>query len=404
MQFSVWTAESILKSSCVEVTTSKCMQHDVPIKGGLRDPRFGVLGPGKCATCGKTKTHCAGHFGHAVLAEPMYHISWMQPTLLHLRHLCEACGAYRSRCCGHKNGKYQWDKFKGCVTRNGEPYTAREALERFRAYGCGHLILTVLPIPPIHVRPPLTSGGKTLGENDLTYRLQNIMRKNEALAKCLASQKPDVVVAQAREGLQNALVGYINHNKLNCRRNRNKREYTSLTARLSSKEGRVRANLMGKRANSTARCVITPDDRLGLGEIGVPASVAKILTKNVKVTAYNKRTLEEWVSNGSVRYIRRGDGSRIDTSIRKPSLEVGWCVERSMKDGDVVLFNRQPSLHKMSMMAHTVRCVVSCLALTLLTFPQVKILPYDTFRMNVSCTTPYNGDFDGVTRRRQQGA
>ncbi len=131
----------------------------------------------------------------------------------------------------------------------------------------------------------------------------------------------------------------------------------------------MRANLMGKRANSTARCVITPDDRLGLGEIGVPASVAKILTKNVKVTAYNKRTLEEWVSNGSVRYIRRGDGSRIDTSIRKPSLEVGWCVERSMKDGDVVLFNRQPSLHKMSMMAHTVRCVVSRPALTLLTFP-----------------------------------
>ena len=378
LQFEVWTTQSIIRSSCVEITSSKCLQHDVPIKGGLRDPRFGVIGPGKCTTCGKTRTQCPGHFGHLKLAAPMYHISWMSSTLYFLRHICEECGAFKTKC-GHKNGKYAWDKFRASVTRNGEPFPAQEAHERFQNHeDAAHLVLHVLPVPPIHVRPPLVSGGKTLGENDLTYRLQNIIRKNEILARLIRSKKPYIVQDQAREGLQNAIIGYINHHKLNNRRNRNKREYTSLTARLSSKEGRVRANLMGKRANSTARCVITPDDRLALGEIGVPASVAKTLTKDVKVTSYNKQQLELLLEQGKIRYIRKPDGSRIDTSIRKPSLEVGWNVERSMQNEDVVLFNRQPSLHKMSMMAHTVR-----------------ILPYDTFRMNVACTSPYNADFDG---------
>ena len=59
-------------------------------------------------------------------------------------------------------------------------------------------------------------------------------------------------------------------------------------------------------------------------------------------------------------------------------LEPGYKVERHLRDGDTVVFNRQPSLHKMSTMGH-----------------QVKILPYSTFRLNLSVTSPYNADFDG---------
>jgi DNA-directed RNA polymerase II subunit RPB1 len=59
-------------------------------------------------------------------------------------------------------------------------------------------------------------------------------------------------------------------------------------------------------------------------------------------------------------------------------LEIGYVVERHLQDGDYVMFNRQPSLHKMSIMGH-----------------RVKVLPYSTFRMNLSVTTPYNADFDG---------
>ena len=406
VSFGVWTSESILRASCVEVTSSKCLVHDQPVKGGLRDPRFGILGKGRCATCGRGRVTCPGHWGHVVLSAPMYHISWINHTLHWLRSLCEGCGvlrgegtlrnrasrSHRTCKCGVKRAKYGWDKTRACVLRNDELYPASEALKRFKAYASADhtpadLILTVFPVPPLHVRPPLISGGRTRGEDDLTYRFQNILRKNEALTKCIQGHKPRVVCDQARENLQNALTGYINHNKLTNRRHRNKREYTSLTGRLSSKEGRVRGNLMGKRANATARSVITPDDRLAMGQIGIPASVAKTLTKCVRVTAYNKRELEYQVETGAVRYVLRPDGSRVDTSIRKPSLEVGWEVERSMVDGDIVLFNRQPSLHKMSMMAH-----------------EVRILPYDTFRMNTSCTSPYNADFDGVTHCCQQGA
>lgn len=53
-------------------------------------------------------------------------------------------------------------------------------------------------------------------------------------------------------------------------------------------------------------------------------------------------------------------------------------MERHIRDGDLVIFNRQPTLHKMSMMGH-----------------RVKVLPWSTFRMNLSCTSPYNADFDG---------
>jgi len=59
-------------------------------------------------------------------------------------------------------------------------------------------------------------------------------------------------------------------------------------------------------------------------------------------------------------------------------LKVGYIVEQHLVDGDIVLFNRQPSLRKMSIMAH-----------------EVKVLPFSTFRLNLSVTSPYNVDFDG---------
>ena len=61
-----------------------------------------------------------------------------------------------------------------------------------------------------------------------------------------------------------------------------------------------------------------------------------------------------------------------------PALKEGMIVERHINDGDIVLFNRQPSLHKMPIMGH-----------------RVRVLDYSTFRLNLSCTTPYNADFDG---------
>jgi DNA-directed RNA polymerase II subunit RPB1 len=97
--------------------------------------------------------------------------------------------------------------------------------------------------------------------------------------------------------------------------------------------------------------------------------------------------MQELIRNGptehpGAKYIIRDDGQRLDLRFVKKSsdthLEFGYKVERHLQDGDFVIFNRQPSLHKMSMMGH-----------------RIRIMPYSTFRLNLSVTTPYNADFDG---------
>ena len=165
------------------------------------------------------------------------------------------------------------------------------------------------------------------------------------------------------------------------------RPLKSIKARLKGKEGRLRGNLMGKRVDFSARTVITPDPNLSLDEVGVPRSIAKTLTIGETVTPFNIMRLQQLVRNGptehpGARYVIRDDGTRIDLRYARRAgeliLQRGYKVERHISDGDVVIFNRQPSLHKMSMMGH-----------------RIRVMPFSTFRLNLSVTTPYNADFDG---------
>ncbi|XP_070810562.1 DNA-directed RNA polymerase II subunit RPB1 isoform X3 [Pituophis catenifer annectens] len=165
------------------------------------------------------------------------------------------------------------------------------------------------------------------------------------------------------------------------------RPLKSLKQRLKGKEGRVRGNLMGKRVDFSARTVITPDPNLSIDQVGVPRSIAANMTFAEIVAPFNIDRLQELVSRGNsqypgAKYIIRHNGDRIDLRFHPKSsdlhLQIGYKVERHMCDGDIVIFNRQPTLHKMSMMGH-----------------RVRILPWSTFRLNLSVTTPYNADFDG---------
>lgn len=345
--FERWRPHSVLSSSVISVEN----------ESDLSSPLLGVVFGGKCPTCYQNKHGCPGHFGCIRLTEPVYHISWI-PHLLRLLK--------------KEDGKFSWDKRQATIVRNGAVFPASGMFDIMD----DPPVIAVLPVPPPHLRPPLFVNGELKGENDLTYRLQNILRKNKYVAELKRCKRPEEIIQQGREALQNAVTGYINHEKLGAtRRTRNKREYASLESRLKKKNGRIRSNLMGKRSNFTGRCVITGDDGLKLSEIGVPRSVARTLTVPVKVTDYNKFNLQKMVDNGDTKYVTAKDGSR---SSKSTTLEVGCLVERYLEDGDIVLFNRQPSLHKYSLMGHTVR-----------------ILPYSTFRMNVACTSPYNADFDG---------
>lgn len=144
---------------------------------------------------------------------------------------------------------------------------------------------------------------------------------------------------------------------------------------------------MGKRVDFSARTVITPDPNLMLDQLGVPRLIAGNMTIPETVTKHNIDDMRKLVENGpttwpGAKYIIRHDDKQIDLSVLKnrseQHLEPGYKVERHLRDGDYVLFNRQPSLHKMSIMGH-----------------RVKVLPYQTFRLNLSVTSPYNADFDG---------
>ena len=419
VQFSIWTADEIKQESVVEVTEKKTFDGGEIVENGLRDERMGPL-KGRCKTCGETRRKCNGHFGHITLYQPVYHVSWVTNLIYWLRCTCRECKEFiikdlkapriqknkylqwyskhvYTRCpkCSAKQPKYSWNRERGYIEKNKVVYPIQEVKEHLESIDSkvihklkmSHpkdMILTVLPVPPPNVRPAIMQGSVVRGEDDLTYRLIQIMRSNSKLKKSVIDGRPEHILAGNHEHLQNAVTGYINHTKLgNSKGISSKREYTSLEARLKSKEGRVRGNLMGKRCDFTARTVITGDDTLGMHEVGIPISVAEKLTIPIKVTAYNKSSIQSLLVDpkSRVKFVIRPNGSRVDLSFvnrNNINLEVGWSVERSLVDGDIVLFNRQPSLHKMSIMAH-----------------EVRILPYSTFRMNLSCTTPYNADFDG---------
>lgn len=157
--------------------------------------------------------------------------------------------------------------------------------------------------------------------------------------------------------------------------------------RFRGKKGRFRGNMMGKRVDFSARTVISPDSIMDVQEVGVPYSCARKLTFMERVNAVNIHELTEMVHrgheplNGAKSIIDEDDKKtflEFHKNIKTIRLQLGWKVERYMRDGDTVLFNRQPSLRKKSIMAHTVR-----------------LMPGNTFRLNVCCCAPYNADFDG---------
>ncbi|KAL9612918.1 MAG: hypothetical protein Q9167_002501 [Letrouitia subvulpina] len=253
------------------------------------------------------------------------------------------------------------------------------------------MIITVLPVPPPPVRPSISVDGANgmRGEDDLTYKLGDIIRANGNVRRCENDGAPAHIVSEFEQLLQFHVATYMDNDIAGLPQALQKsgRPVKSIRARLKGKEGRLRGNLMGKRVDFSARTVITGDPNLSLDEVGVPRSIARTLTYPETVTPYNIHKLHQLVKNGpnehpGAKYVIRDSGERIDLRHHKRageiSLQYGWKVERHIVDGDFIIFNRQPSLHKESMMGH-----------------RVRVMPYSTFRLNLSVTSPYNADFDG---------
>lgn len=254
------------------------------------------------------------------------------------------------------------------------------------------MILDVLPVPPPPVRPSISvdgTGQGMRGEDDLTYKLGDIIRANQRVAECQQEGSPQHVTAEFEALVQYHVATYMDNdaNGVPQAMQKSGRPLKTIRGRLKGKEGRLRGNLMGKRVDFSARTVITGDPNLSLDQVGVPRSIARTLTYPEVVTKFNISKLTNLVRNGpnqhpGANYVIKADGVRLDLKHNKNlddlRLQYGWKVERHIDDDDVIIFNRQPSLHKESMMGH-----------------RVKVMPYSTFRLNLSVTSPYNADFDG---------
>ena len=251
------------------------------------------------------------------------------------------------------------------------------------------LICSVLPVAPPYVRPSVRADNNTRMEDDLTHKYCDIIKTNKTLKSKLANQHPKKAIDEWYQLLQYHVATLVNNQLpgIPPAQQRSGRPLKAINDRLKSKEGRVRGNLMGKRVDFSARSVITPDPRLKIDQLGVPYEICKNLTFPEKVTKFNIKKLTLAVRNGyhvypGAKSIKRiSDSKIISLSVidrNKLELNLGDIVNRHLIKDDIVLFNRQPSLHKMSMMQH-----------------RVLPLPYKTFRLNVSVTTPYNADFDG---------
>jgi DNA-directed RNA polymerase II subunit RPB1 len=248
------------------------------------------------------------------------------------------------------------------------------------------MICQVMIVPPPAVRPSVKHDAQQRSEDDLSHILVNIIKTNKTLQEKIQNNAPANVIDDWTTVLQYYVSTQVD-NKIPgvaSVAQRSGRPLKSIKDRLNGKGGRMRGNLMAKRVDFSARSVITADPNISIRELGVPLKIAKNITKPVTVNKLNKAFLTKLVQNGpddwpGAKILEKKNGESITLrNIDRNSivLEDGDIVHRHMMDGDAILFNRQPTLHRMSMMCHIVRVMKRG----------------ETFRMNVADTKPYNAD------------
>lgn len=396
----------------------------------------------RCGTCKHGNKKCPGHPGHIELAVPVFNSLFVEYTKKILRCVCFTCAraclppsfsplaspgdaalthasdhAARVkdgcvRCGAARPDRLAWNRMSPStftyVDRGGDDgksktLTSRQAydiLKRIPDRDCRRLglvpertrpealMIEAVPVTPVAVRPPHRSGNQRR-DDDITHKLSDVLRHNKDVRAKVEAGAIDEDVLSRVNVLQQDIMHLIENSGSSgpqARMRATNRPLKSIASRLRGKEGRVRNNLMGKRVDFSARSVVTAEPNISVDEVGVPVRIAMTLTFPEVVHAGNIERLRKMVANGpriypGARMLRR-DG--VTFSLERPEarvrteLRIRDVVERHLVDGDVVLFNRQPSLHRMSMMCH-----------------RVRVMPHDTLRLNVLATEPYNADFDG---------
>jgi len=428
VKFSLISPELIKKISSAKIVTPELYDIDgYPVDGGLMDLRLGAIDPGvRCRTCGGRIKECLGHSGSIDLARAVMHLKYIPLVEMALRSFCHDCGklmipdekltglspserakkAKDQKKCPHCQVNQEKVKLDKPTNFNlGKkrifPTEIREMLVRIpdeelekvgvnpRAARPEWAVLTSLLVPPVTVRPSIILESGERSEDDLTHKLSDIIRANQRLWENLNAGAPEVIIEDLWDLLQFHVTTFFDNTvaRIPPARHRSGQPLKTITERIKGKEGRIRKNLAGKRVNFSARSVVSPDPSIELNEVGVPYEIAKIVTVSETVTDLNFEKLKKLILRGDeypgANYVVKANGKKkkIAEDLKEEivaELVVGSKVERHLSDGDVVLFNRHPSLHRGSLMAHFVR-----------------VLPGKTFRMHPAAAAPYNADFDG---------
>ena len=428
LKFCLVSPELVKKISVAKIVTPELYDVDgFPVDGGLMDLRLGAIDPGvRCRTDGATMKECPGYFGSIELARPVLHIKYVPLIELFLRSFCYKCGkllltdekqaslnpierAKKARdkktCphCGELHEKIKLEKPSTFMmgTKRLFPTEIRDIIvkindDEIKKIGVNPktsrpewAVLSQLLVPSVNVRPSITLESGERSEDDLTHKLSDIIRANQRLWENLNAGAPEVIIEDLWDLLQYHVTTYFDNtiSRIPPARHRSGQPLKTITERIKGKEGRIRKNLAGKRVNFSARTVVSPDPYIGINEVGVPKEIAHIITVSESVTTTNIEKMKGLIRKGEeypgANYVTRPDGKRkrITPELKEDlcnEILPGYKVERHLQDGDIVLFNRHPSLHKQSLMAHYVR-----------------VLPDRTFRIHPAVTFPYNADFDG---------
>lgn len=456
VRFSLPSAEEIEKLAVVEITEPETIDNSRHVPNGLNDLRLGSTERGvRCFTCNYDGRLCPGHWGYINLAVPVYHLQFMKLLKHIFECVCLNCSniliydndlkeyiksipkkkriniikkksAKKCAHCGFIKPKFhnitsgdtkisykitdpKTTKVKDVILLAEEAKMICERIsdENVELLGmdCKHsrperMIITKLLVAPPSVRPAMKRDDNQRAEDDLTVGYIMIIKENRKLKQRITQDPTDLNIVNLIENLTIAIALMFNSKVRASIKNpkmitgASKKQIKSIFERITSKAGRIRNNLQGKRVNNSGRTVIGGEPTNRLNQLLVPLKIAMNLTYPEVVTKYNKDRLYRLIANGSERYpgvktyidsnnpnyerrldyISRGKGDISDIVLKE-----GDIVRRHLLDGDILLFNRQPSLHKLSMMG-----------------VEVRVMPHgNTFRFNVLATPPFNADFDG---------
>lgn len=440
IKFGILSKEEILKISVAKIFKNKLKNtNEINSFGTVYDIHMGPIQPGKeCITCELKTKDCVGHFGHINLNIDIIHPLYYRVVLSFLKCFCMQCSKIlvtkdhielwdinsfqgeerfeiilkkliKIRYCTHCN--LQQPKYTLSTTDNifiaqhkvGNviekiTITINEIKRIFdsisnddiKLLGLNpsrthpkNLILSVLPVLPPRSRPFIMTDDGIICDDDLTLSYIEIIKANNNLSNLKLSEN------KRQKNIQTLKfrIKTLFDNSNGSAKHTNSRQIKGIKERITGKDGLIRLNLMGKRVDFSARTVIGPDPTLRLNEIAIPQEIAKTLSYPENVNMYNIEKLQTLVWNNKVNVIDKflnGKRKRIHTkyalknNLKICTLQIGDIVHRQLKNGDIVLLNRQPTLHKGSMLAK-----------------RIIIRPNKTIRLCLATTSTFNADFDG---------